>query len=223
MKARSVRGGAGWVEALAFLAMLLAPMLLAPIDLVAQGTQAQAPEAEASKAPETSQEPEFKPGIPGLKMVDVRDRHLLWRELDQLQAWERGERISIAEFRSKSIEKTSHFLGFEGDAAADFAAASSTAIAELRQSFKEGGLVVSEQGEEQADHFAADLAAAVARVTAQLGEKPRHQLFAPECKRWLLRLAFGPSELKEKREAAATAQAKPAAAEVLESRKASGS
>lgn len=218
MNARSAGGGAGWVEALAFLAMLLAP-----IDLVAQGTQAQAPETETSKAPETNQEPEFKPGIPGLKMVDVRDHRLLWRELDQLQSWERGERISIAEFRGKSIEKTSHFLGFEGDAAAEFAAASSRAIAELRQSFKEGKLVAGEQGEEQADHFAADLAAAVARVTAQLGDKPRHQLFAPECKRWLLRLAFGPSERKEEREAAATAQARPAAAEVLESRKASGS
>ena len=42
--------------------------------------------------------------------------------------------------------------------------------------------------------FSADLRASVERLAAQLGEEPRHELFAPECKKWLLKLAFGPRE-----------------------------
>ena len=70
-------------------------------------------------------EPEFKPGIPGMKMVDVRDHKFLWREIKELQSWERSDRISVAEYRSKVIEKTAHFLELDGTTADEFATTAS--------------------------------------------------------------------------------------------------
>jgi hypothetical protein len=145
-------------------------------------------------------EPEFRPGISGLKMVDVRDHKFLWREIEELQIWERGDRISIAEYRSKVIEKTVHFLGLSGAAADEFAAAASVATASIRESFFQRRRAGGDPGGVQAQ-FSSDLRAAATRVTSLLQKEPRHQLFAPECKKWLLKLAFGPSEAKEAREA----------------------
>lgn len=155
-------------------------------------------------------QPEFKPGIPGLKMADVRDHKHLWHDIEELQSWEYGDRISIAEYRSKSIEKVSHFLGLGGGDAARFSATVSEAVGSIRASFRarQGG----EPGEMEAS-FSADLGASVARVTSLLRNEARHQLFEPECKKWLLQLAFGPSEAKESKESKdpkATEQARQA-------------
>jgi hypothetical protein len=155
----------------------------------------------ASAAHEGSpDEPAFEPGIPGIKMVDVRDYKFLWRELDELQRWERGERITIAEYRSKAIEKTAHFLELEGQTADDFAAGASEAVAAVRASFKQR----QQPGPEHVGSgggFSDDLGAAAEQLTSLLDGAPRHQLFAPEAKKWLLKLAFGPREDKETREA----------------------
>lgn len=144
--------------------------------------------------------PELKPGIPGLKMVDVREHSHLWREIEELQTWERSERISIAEFRSKAIEKTAQFLGFEGTAAKEFTTAAAGAVAALRDSFRASRQPDLDPLAGQAV-LDAGLTDAEARVNARLRKEPRHELFAPDCKKWLLKLAFGPSEAKEAKEA----------------------
>ncbi len=163
--------------------------------------QARSP-AEEAGSPEgkeaSAAEPEFKPGIAGLKMADVRDHKHLWRDIEELQVWERGDRISVAEYRGKVIEKTAHFLGFGGAAADEFAAAASEAVASIRESFLARRATA---GDGVGARFSSDLRAAVTRVTSLLREDPRHQLFAPTCKKWLLKLAFGPDEAKEASEA----------------------
>ena len=156
-------------------------------------------------------EPEFKPGIPGLKMVDVRDHKQLWREIDELQARESGDRISIAEYRRQAIEKTSRFLKLEGAAAERFTGGAAEEVARLREAFLHTRLPETESGV-GADPFSADLAASVARLSALLGTEPRHQLFLPDGKKWLLRLAFSPRESKEKKEAEEARSAKPSPA-----------
>lgn len=162
-------------------------------------------DSKAAKG-DSSAEPVFRPGIPGVKMQDVRDYKFLWREIEQLQKWERGDRISVAEYRSKVIEKTAHFLEFSGAAVDEFAAAAAQAVAGVRESLQQ----MRRAGENPGDldtRFSSDLRAAVSRVTSFLRDEPRHQLFAPECKKWLLKLAFGPREAKEDREEAERARA----------------
>ncbi len=159
---------------------------------------ASARETAPSTAP-SGPEPEFEPGIRGLEMVDVRDYKFLWREIEQLQVWEHGDRISIAEFRSKSIEKTAHFLGFGGTAADEFSAVAVEAVTSVRDSFRRGRETGNDPGGLQTG-FSSDLDAARTRVISQLSGQPRHQLFEPECKKWLLKLAFGPREREEAEE-----------------------
>lgn len=160
--------------------------------------------ADAAAAPDSEQEarvePVFTPGIPNLKMVDVRDHKFLWREIEELQVWERGDRISISEFRSKAIEKTAHFLGFEGAAAEVFTETAVEAVGSLRDSARQGRLAADATGKRPA--FSDDLNAAVDRMTSLLGDAARHELFAPDFKKWLLRLAFSPTEREEARETA---------------------
>ncbi len=158
--------------------------------------------AHGAAAEETAQAPELKPGIPGLKMVDVRDHKHLWREIEELQTWERSDRISVAEYRGKVVEKTVQYLGFEEAAAKDFTTAAAEEVAGLRESFRAGRGADVEPAEAQA-LLDSRLATAVTRVTSLLRKEPRHELFAPDCKKWLLRLAFGPSEAKETKEAKA--------------------
>jgi hypothetical protein len=158
--------------------------------------------ARGATAEETAQAPELKPGIPGLKMVDVRDHKHLWREIEELQTWERGDRISVAEYRGKVIEKTVQFLGFEEASAKGFTTAAAEAVAGLRESFRAGRRADVDPAEAQA-LLDSGLTTAVTRVTSLLRKEPRHELFAPDCKKWLLRLAFGPSEAKEAKEAKA--------------------
>lgn len=164
--------------------------------------------AGAAQEP-TPKAPELKPGVPGLKMADVREHSHLWREIEELQTWERSERISVAEYRSKVIEKTAQFLGFEGAAAQELTAAAAGAVADVRESFRASRRADLDPAEGQAV-LDAGLTAAVARVTAHLRKEPRHELFAPDCKKWLLKLAFGPSEAKEAKEAKAGKEAKEA-------------
>lgn len=159
-----------------------------------------APAAREASRPE----PVFKPGIPGLKMVDVRDHKFLWREIDTLQVWERGERITVREYRSKAIEKTVHFLELDGTAADEFVEVAAEMVDQVRESFKTRRFSGASGGE---DLFSADVQAATTRLTSLLQEAPRHQLFAPGCKKWLLKLAFGPREAKEAREAKGSGQA----------------
>lgn len=145
--------------------------------------------------PAPADQPKFEPGIAGLMMVDVRDHKFLWREIDELQLWEHGNRISVAEFRTKAIEKTAHYLQLEGSAAAEFEATARSAVESVRTAFKERRATPESSGVE--GEFSAQLAAAAERLEGVLGEAPRHQLFAPESKKWLLKLAFGPRESKE--------------------------
>lgn len=145
-------------------------------------------------------EPKFRPGILGLTMVDVREHKHLWREIEELQKWERADRISIAEYRSKVIEKTGQFLRLGGAEADEFAAVASGAITTTREAFltwrrDDGDPKVREV------QFSSDMRGAVTRVTSFLQKEPRHQLFVPQCKKWLLKLAFGPKEAKEAKEA----------------------
>ena len=135
-------------------------------------------------------EPEFRSGIPGLKMADVRDYKLLWREIEELQQWELGDRISVAEYRSKTIEKTADFLGLAGSAADRFTAVASDTLASIRESFFRRGRVDADPQVAEAE-FYSGMRGGVTRVTSLLGEEPRHRLFAPDCKKWLLQLAFG--------------------------------
>jgi len=166
----------------------------------AQEASAAGPESvEPATQPAPPAEPEFKPGIPGLKMVDVRDHKQLWREIEELQARENGDRISIAEYRRQAIDKTSHFLGLEGAAADRFKVGAAEEVAKLREGFlrtRRAGAEIAEG----IDPFSADLAAAAVRLSALLGQEPRHQLFLPDGKKWLLRLAFSPKEEKEAKE-----------------------
>ena len=146
---------------------------------------------EGSVAATARPEPRFEPGIPGLRMVDVRDHKFLWREIDELQIWERGERISVAELRAKAIEKTAHFLELEGAAADDFEIAAFAAIEGLRKAFFERQ---ARPGTSGIETFTSHLREAETDLSSLLHEAPRHQLFAPRCKKWLLKLAFGPRE-----------------------------
>jgi hypothetical protein len=149
--------------------------------------------------------PEFKPGIPGLKMADVREHKHLWREIEELQSWERSERITVAEYRAKVIEKTTVFLGFGGDAATAFSTLAAQSVTGLREAFAAGRKTDIDPSRPDSE-FAAELTATVERVTSKLSPEPRHQLFVPDVKKWLLRLAFGPSEAKEAKETAAASQ-----------------
>ena len=161
--------------------------------------EVRSPTQETGSSGASAGEPVFTPGIPGIKMVDVRDYKFLWREIDELQRWERGGRISVAEYRSKMVEKTVHFLELGGPAADEFAASASEEVATIRASFFQRGRAGGNFGGVDAP-FSSELRAAATRVTALLQGEPRHALFAPECKKWLLRLAFGPREGKETRE-----------------------
>lgn len=179
-------------------ALVMAGILVAPGLGVAAGSDPAAAPAEVKGTAEAA--PVLEPGIPGLKMVDVRDHKHLWREIEELQSWERSDRISIAEYRSKVIEKTAQFLGFEGAAVEQFTAASTAAVASVRESFRAGRRPEVDPTSAQTQ-LAADLEVAAARVAAVFRPEPRHKLFVPDCRKWLLRLAFGPSEAKEAREA----------------------
>lgn len=155
---------------------------------------------EAVASTPSGPEPEFEPGIPGLKMVDVRDHKFLWREIDELQIWERGDRITVAEYRSKAIEKTTHFLELEGAVADEFVAAAAVAVDSVRQSFFDRRQAGNGETSGLEIDFASKVQSAADRLTSLLEGEPRHQLFAPGAKKWLLKLAFGPKESKEARE-----------------------
>ncbi|TMA44889.1 MAG: hypothetical protein E6J83_08355 [Deltaproteobacteria bacterium] len=162
---------------------------LAAITMVPRGAGRQ----EAGSSPRgvaSRDEPEFSSGIPGLKMADVRDYKLLWREIEELQQWELGDRISVAEYRSKTIEKTADFLGLAGSAANRFTTVASDTLASIRESFFRRGRVDADPQVAEAE-FYSGMRGGVTRVTSLLGEEPRHRLFAPDCKKWLLQLAFG--------------------------------
>lgn len=149
-------------------------------------------------------EPELKPGIPGLKMADVRDHNHLWREIEELQGWEVGNRISIAEYRNKAIEKTGQFLGFEGEAATSFASASMATVLALRDASRASSN--PEISAEESDKiYREGLASAESRMNALLTDQPRHQVFKPKVRLWLLRLALGPDNREEDRENKAAA------------------
>lgn len=141
-------------------------------------------------------EAEFRSGIPGLTMVDVRDHRFLWREFEQLQTWEQVDRISIVEFRSKVIEKTSHFLQLDDAAAREFAKAASETVAAIREPFHRSPAAGERQGG-VGDRLSAEIDKGVTRMTSLLAGDPRHRLFAPDIKKWLLKLAFGPDEREE--------------------------
>lgn len=153
-------------------------------------------EGEPEAKQDSRAEPVFTPGIPGVKMEDVRDHKFLWREIEELQKWERGDQISIAEYRSKVIEKTAHFLGLGGVTADEFKAAAAEAVTNVRESF----LRMRRAGENPGGlgtRFSSDLSAEVKRLAVFVQDEPRHHLFEPECKKWLLKLAFGPREARE--------------------------
>lgn len=161
----------------------------------------QSAESTAPTSPPAA-EPELKPGIPGLKMADVRDHNHLWRELQELQEWEVDNRLSIADFRTKSIEKTAQFLGFEGAEAERFSSVSMETLTSLRaasRASKDAKLSMVESEE----IYKAGLDSAVVRMQGLLQDKPRHQVFEPKLKLWLLKLALGPSDAEEQREAKA--------------------
>ena len=186
---------------------LLTALLAAHGAGAAEGPAPAAPPAEAKAASEAA--PELTPGIPGLKTVDVRDHRHLWREIEELQTWERANRISVAEYRGKVIEKTAQFLGFKGSGGQEFTTAAAGAVAGVRDSFRAGRRPEVDPAEGQA-MFDTGLDEAVARLTAHLRKEPRHELFAKDGKKWLLKLAFGPSEAKEAREAKEAKKAKKA-------------
>ena len=173
-------------------------MALGLVTTVAMHPRGAGTERAASPAANAASddEPEFRSGIPGLKMADVRDYKLLWREIEELQQWRRAGRISVAEYRSKVIEKTAQFLGLGGSAADQFAAVASEAVSTIRESFFRRGRVDADFRVAEAE-FYSDMRGGVTRVTSLLDEEPKHRLFAPECKKWLLQLAFGSSEARE--------------------------
>ncbi len=146
-------------------------------------------------------EPTFEPGTPGVKMFDVRDYKFLWREIEELQRWERRGMVTTVEFRDKVTEKTAQFLKLEDVAFDNFVAGATTAVETVRESFSRrqqpgpthvGG---ADRG------FSSDLSRATEQVAALLGDEARHQLFEPEIKKWLLKLSFSPREAKEEQEA----------------------
>ncbi len=186
---------------------LLTALLAAHGAGAAEGPASAAPPAEAKAA--SGAAPELTPGIPGLKTVDVRDHRHLWREIEELQTWERANRISVAEYRGKVIEKTAQFLGFKGSGGQEFTTAAAGAVAGVRDSFRAGRRPEVDPAEGQA-MFDTGLDEAVARLTAHLRKEPRHELFAKDGKKWLLKLAFGPSEAKEAREAKEAKEAREA-------------
>jgi hypothetical protein len=185
---REERGG--WGRAGAAVLPRLFAVALAVLLTVPGGAGAEVPASE----------PVFKPGIPGLKMADVRDHKHLWLELDELQSWESGDRLSVAEYRSKAIEKTALFLGLGGAEADRFTAVASEQVAALQESFRQSRRPEADLVAANA-RFAADVEQAVDHLRSLLAPAPRHQLFAPDCKKWLYKLAFGPKEAKEAKEA----------------------
>jgi hypothetical protein len=186
----------GLVVASAALAGRLAAGAAALVAPPAAGAQEPSPPPAAG---EPASEPAFRPGIPGLKMVDVREHKLLWREIEELQRWEQADRISIAEYRSKVIEKTAQFLGLGGAAGDGFRDVASRAVTAVRDAFSKWRADGDPTALEA--RFSSELRASQARIAALLGKEPRHQLFASDCKKWLLKLAFGPKEAKETRDA----------------------
>lgn len=165
-----------------------------PVVQAADGTT----RASGFQPPEV--QPELAPGIPDLVMEDVRDHKFLWREIEELQTWERTQRITVAEFRSKTIEKTVHFLDLRGAEADEFTTAATEAVSRVWEAFKTKYPTVDwmrEESESSENPFTSELEQAVAHVTSRLGDAPRHRLFQPTTTKWLLKLAFGPREAKE--------------------------
>ena len=209
MKARKTMESIGTkAPAMAGAVALLMLVLVILFAIVAPGLGAGAEPARSSlQETAPADEPTFKAGIPGLTMVDVRDHKFLWREIEELQSWERAERITIAEYRSKVIEKTIHFLELEGAEADEFSAVGSNAVASTREAFAR---MRRPGGDPRGDGavLSAGLHSAAARVGSLMQEgKPRHQLFTPGCKKWLLKLAFGPKESKEAQQSQAATEA----------------
>lgn len=167
---------------------------------LAQAASTSASPAPAAGESSTATEPELKPGIPGLKMTDVRDHKHLWREINELQSWERSNRISVAEYRGKTIEKTAQFLGFAGADAENFNGTARRAVAAVREAFERTRRSDADPSNPDPQYDAA-IHAAVEQLTDLLKSEPRHELFRPDCTKWLLRLAFGPKESKEAQEA----------------------
>lgn len=154
---------------------------------------------EPSSAPASTAEPELKPGIPGLKMADVRDHNHLWRELEELQEWEVSNRITIADFRNKAIEKTGQYLGLEGEAAKTFATSSLAVVLGFRDASRASGK--PERSVEESDQlYRQALESAESQMKGLLTDQPRHQVFQPKLRTWLLRLALGPDNREEDRE-----------------------
>lgn len=194
------------VALVALVAAIVAAVFVIPRGAGTAGAaEVTVPGASASAAPSaeapSSAEPAFKPGVPGLKTADVREQKTFWREFEELQKSERSNRITIAEYRSRAVGGAAQFLQLRGAAAKDFEAAASGAITTINASFLRWRRTNGEAAAEEAQ-FHADLDAAVTRVRSLLKDEPRHRLFEPDCRKWLLRLAFGPKAAKEAKEAA---------------------
>lgn len=188
----------------ALVAALVVAVVVMPRDAGTAGA-AEGPASSAVAAPSAGAqppaEPAFKPGVPGLTTADVREHKTFWRAFEELQKSEYSNRITIAEYRRRAVDQAAQFLQLRGTAAKDFTAAASGAIITINESFLRWRRTNGEAAAEEA-RFETDLTAAIARVSSLLKDKPRHQLFEPDCRKWLLRLAFGPKAAKEAKEAA---------------------
>lgn len=194
------------VALVALVAALVAAVFVIPRDAGTAGAaEVPAPGSSASAAPSAGApspaEPAFKPGVPGLTTADVREHKTLWREFEELQKSEHSNRITIVEYRRRAIDRAAQFLQLRGAAAKDFTAAASGAVITINESFLKWRRTNGEAAAEEAQ-FSADLNAAVTRVGSLLKGEPRHRLFELDCRKWLLRLAFGPKAAKEAKEAA---------------------
>lgn len=169
--------------------LVVAAVLLVPRFAIAEGD---------------TNEPVFTPGIPGMTMKDVRDHKFLWHEIGELQNWEHDNRISIADYRNKAIEKTAHYLELDGKDNDKFVVTARETIAEVKQAIRENPPVNGNRV------FESELNTAIAKMNSLLSDAPRHQLFEPEWKKWLLKLALGPNSRKEAKQAKEARQAQQA-------------
>ena len=148
---------------------------------------------EAAARAEPAAKATVEPGIAGLKMVDARDHRHMWAEIGKLQIAESGRRMTPDELRVQAIERTTQYLGLEGEAAKRFSDESLAKLHSVRDAFLAYATVGPQSAEQAA--YEAQLKQVVAQMSSLVGDSPRAKLLEPELTKWVMKLSLGANDV----------------------------